>query len=118
MKTLYISDHALVRYCERVLGLDKLAVIKSISAALGPVKDGKHKLPDVDIVAVIENNTIKTFIPYYPNPNFKKRIQKTNPIGKYVRTSNNTVFDDPEFFMWPEEKVINVDIVAPHDQYT
>jgi hypothetical protein len=102
MKTLYISDHALVRYCERVLGLDKKAVIKGISNALGPIKDGKYKLPDQDIIAVIVNNTIVSFVPYSPNTNYKRKSTPL-PVGKYVRKNDKAVLNDPEYQIWPED---------------
>lgn len=63
MPKLKISDHALVRYCERVLGLDRAAVSQAIAGAIGDATEGRYNLPGQDIVAVVQNGVVVTFVP-------------------------------------------------------
>ena len=56
---IHVTEHALLRYAERCMGMDVAQVtdlLKSIAGALG---DGKYPLPDGH-KAVVKNNTIVT----------------------------------------------------------
>jgi hypothetical protein len=80
--TLIISEHAMVRYCERVMGLTREELAASMTAALGELGDGRHKIPGHPVLAVVKNRTIVTFIPEpvvqwrAPKKKKKKRIRE------------------------------------------
>ena len=77
--SLPVTDHAAVRYCERVLGFDRHALGLAMSDLVGSLKTGRFKLPGQDVVAVVDNGTVITFVPT-KNPKLKAKIKKPKKL--------------------------------------
>lgn len=63
--TLRVSEHAALRYCERVLGFDRKAPEVALQQEFG-AEDGRYKLTGQPIVAIVKNKTVVTFVPDVP----------------------------------------------------
>jgi len=58
-----VSDHAVLRYCERFLDLDVCAIKRSLSKAVVGRENGAYLIADTGMYAVVQNNTIVTIVP-------------------------------------------------------
>jgi len=76
MSTLRITDHAAVRYCERVLGFDRAALGNAMADLVGPLHTGRFKIPGHDVLVVVENGTVLTFVPSGHTPGLKAKHKK------------------------------------------
>ncbi len=85
-----ISEHALLRYCEHILGFDRIAASKAFLELLAGAKDGRHKLPGLDLLAVVKEGTVVTFIPYSipkpPKPKPPKPPKVARPIPDQIES--------------------------------
>lgn len=82
--SIHVTDHAAIRYCERVLGFDRAALAKAMTELTGGMP-GRHKLPGHDVVAVVENGSIITFVPAtYAKPPKKTKPKKMRPIRDHA----------------------------------
>lgn len=55
------TEHALFRYCQRVLGADIDWLRESFIASLGPIPgDGNYKLKGYDAYAIVRDGTVVT----------------------------------------------------------
>jgi len=71
---MHVSDHALLRYCERFLGLDIPKTKEEISKLIQFSDNGEHLVANTGLIAIIKNDTVVTII---DKPKPKKRL-KTN----------------------------------------
>ncbi len=62
-KKLHITEHAKLRYCERILGFESGALIGAMRKLVGGAQSGRFKLPGHEVLAVVENGCLITFIP-------------------------------------------------------
>lgn len=61
--SLQFTEHALFRYCQRILGADMRWLTKQLNEQIGAVtKDGDHKLKDFDAYAVVRNGFVVTIL--------------------------------------------------------
>lgn len=56
--TLRFTEHALFRYCQRVLGADVTWLKESLAKQITLTHDGHHKLKDYDAYAVIKDGHV------------------------------------------------------------
>ncbi len=58
---LRFTEHALFRYCQRVLGADVTWLKESLSAQLGDIPgDGAYKLSGYDAYAIVKDGMVMT----------------------------------------------------------
>ncbi len=64
---LRITDHALMRYCERVGNVDmdalKLAILAAVIPTYATLGNGAYPLPGTDCMAVVHDRTVVTIRP-------------------------------------------------------
>ena len=80
-KEIRVSDHALLRYLERNLGLNfsetkKKILTQKLTLAIEKLGDGEFPLMDgTQMVAVVRNRTIVTIKEYIPKKKLIKKIK-------------------------------------------
>lgn len=90
--SIRVTEHAVARYCERVLGLDRGALERSMTELVGDAHSGRFKLPGADVIAVVENRTVLSFVPSGECPVAKARIK----IKKKTRKQRPWLADDDQ----------------------
>ncbi len=60
---LHVSDHAFARYCDRVLGLNRAVLERSLRQAIGTTKDGRYKIPGQPYIAIVSDGVVCTIVP-------------------------------------------------------
>lgn len=80
---LHITDHAIIRYCERALGLDRKAIEDQIRAGVGDGKNGRFQLPGTDMAARVINRTVVSVVPVVDTrvKEPKKKRKKHAPVA-------------------------------------
>jgi hypothetical protein len=75
-----VTDHAIVRYCERFLDLDKRKISKGIISKIGPT-DGRYPLGNGMIALVKDKTVVTIFKSRGGRKKSKKRLDSADPIN-------------------------------------
>ena len=81
MPATIVSDHAILRFAERVLDLDSSAIVRTILAAV-PNQDGLYPLPGLGVAARIKDRCVVTVVPdrNWPKPPKKQVPKAARPV--------------------------------------
>ncbi len=74
MKPIFITDHAILRFAERVLGLDRISIETAIESAVGDAQEGQFQIGKLSFKAVVSNGAVVT-VSHMVNPKTLKRRQ-------------------------------------------
>lgn len=72
MKPIFITDHAILRFAERILGLDRVSIETAIENAVGEAQEGSFPIGTLKVKAVVSNGAVVTVAPL-ANPRTLKR---------------------------------------------
>lgn len=87
MKPLFISDHAVLRFAERVLGLDRISIETAIENAVGDAQEGSFPIGKLSVKAVVSNGTVVTVAPTANPRTLKRRKNRRRAKAARIKPS-------------------------------
>jgi hypothetical protein len=83
---IHVTEHALLRYCERVLGADRNWIMKRVRDSLptnpdGTLRDGRHTIEAGKFEVIVEDNCVLTVL--HPAEVFSKKHRANRLHRRY-----------------------------------
>lgn len=93
MKPIFITDHAVLRFAERVLGLDRPSIEKAIEDAVGDAQEGSFPIGDLKVKAVVSNGAVVTIIPTQNPRTLKRRLNRRRAKAARLKPTERSPTD-------------------------